>query len=116
MFVSTCTVRTSYRGLNFAASLRRINVILSRGSLVTFVISNRRVFGRRDLLPIKKYPPDTKEGLEALQRLFEWQGQLGNVYTLDTWRRVFEGPHPQVMMMVADSHQGPMSEIEGKSK
>ena len=104
------------RGLNFAASLRRINVILSRGSLVTFVISNRKEFGRGDLLPVKKYPPDTKEGLEALQRLFEWQGQLGNVYTLDTWRRVFEGPHPQVMMMGADSYPRSMSEIEGKSK
>ena len=89
MFVST--VRTSYHGLKFAASLRRLNVILSRGSLVTFLISNGRVFGRSDLQPDHKHKPDTKEGLAALQRLFKWQGELQNVYNLDTWRRIFRG-------------------------
>jgi superfamily I DNA and/or RNA helicase len=96
MFVST--VRSSYHGLNFAASLKRINVILSRGRMATFVISNSRVFGRRDLMPIdKKHNQDTKEGLEALQRLFRWQNELENVYILDTWRRIFSSPNHRVM-------------------
>ena len=90
MFVST--VRTSYHGLGFAASLRRVNVILSRGSVATFVVSNGRVFGRRDLRPDRKHKVDTREGIEALQRLFEWQHSLDNVYTLDTWRKVFGEP------------------------
>ena len=96
MFVST--VRSSYHGLNFAASLKRINVILSRGSIATFVVSNSRVFGRGDLRPLdSKYPQDTKEGLEALQRLFKWQNKLENVYTLDTWRRMFPSPNHKIM-------------------
>ena len=102
MFVST--VRSSYHGLNFAASLKRINVILSRGIIATFVISNSRVFGRSDLrVQDSKYPQDVKEGLEALQRLFKWQDQLENVYNLDTWRRIFSTPNHKVMMMSEES-------------
>jgi len=102
MFVST--VRSSYHGLNFAASLKRINVILSRGIIATFVISNSRVFGRNDLrVQDSKYPQDVKEGLGALQRLFQWQNQLENVYNLDTWRRIFSTPSHKVMMMSEES-------------
>ena len=49
------------------------------------------MFGRSDLQPDHKHKPDTKEGLAALQRLFKWQGELQNVYNLDTWRRIFRG-------------------------
>ena len=102
MFVST--VRSSYHGLNFAASLKRINVILSRGIIATFVVSNSRVFGRSDLrVQDRKHPQDVKEGLEALQRLFKWQNQLENVYSLDTWRRIFSTPNHKVMMMSKES-------------
>ena len=102
MFVST--VRSSYHGLNFAASLKRINVILSRGIIATFVISNSRVFGRSDLrVQGRKHPQDVKEGLEALQRLFKWQNQLENVYNLDTWRRIFSTPNHKVMTMSEES-------------
>ena len=105
MFVST--VRSSYHGLKFAASLRRINVILSRGSVVTFVISNSRVFGRGDRrLLEQKHKPDTREGLEALQRLFKWQSELDNVYTLDTWRRVFTLGQPPVQVNLTE--KGPI--------
>jgi hypothetical protein len=100
MFVST--VRTSYHGWKFTASLRRINVILSRGSIATFVTSNSRVFGRSDLGTGQKYKPDAKEGLEALQRLFERKSELRNVYTLDTWRRMFEGLVYQVTIVKED--------------
>ena len=113
MFVST--VRTSYHGLKFAASLRRVNVILSRGSVATFVISNGRVFGRRDLQPDQKHKIDTREGIEALQRLFEWQRRLDNVYTLDTWRKVFGDPISQINTISNDAYKG-LTEGESKGK
>lgn len=113
MFVST--VRTSYHGLKFAASLRRVNVILSRGSVATFVVSNGRVFGRRDLRPDQKHKIDTREGIEALQRLFEWQRRLDNVYTLDTWRKVFGDPIPQINTIRNDAHEE-LTEGESKGK
>ena len=112
MFVST--VRTSYQGLKFAASLRRINVILSRGSIATFFVSNSRVFGRSDLGTGQKYKSDAKEGIEAIRHLFEWQGGLKNIYTLDTWRRIFNDSIHQITM-VGEDIVG-MQEERGKNK
>ena len=66
------------------------------------MISNSRVFGRSDLGAGQKYKSDAKEGLEALQRLFEWQGELRNVCTLDNWRRMFEGFVHQIMIVKED--------------
>lgn len=79
------------------------------------MVSNGRVFGRRDLRPDQKHKVDTREGIEALHRLFEWQHSLDNVYTLDTWRKVFGEPVSQVNTIGDDMYKN-LTEEEGKNK
>ena len=74
--------------IDFAVSQKRLNVMLTRGKILTIVISNRTMVESKAMCSIianGKTFSDTSRGGVALQGLFQW----ATVYTASDWATIF---------------------------
>ena len=73
-YMIVSTVRTSARGIEFALSQQRLNVMLTRGKVLTVVVSNKAMVESkemRSLVNSMKTLPDARRGGGAFQGLFK---------------------------------------------
>jgi len=87
------TVRTSVKGIQFALSQKRLNVMLTRGKVLTVVISNKAMFESKDMqlfLRRDKISRDACQGGVAFQGLFKWAITNGVVYNFSNWATIFQ--------------------------
>ena len=85
-------VRTSCKGLEFALSQKRLNVMLTRGKMLTVVITNRSMFGGSKVTEWMESTKlmDAGRGGKAIQGLFAWAEAHKGVYGENNWATMFQ--------------------------
>jgi hypothetical protein len=125
-YMIVSTVRTSTSGIEFALSQKRLNVMLTRGKVLTVVVSNKTMFERKDMVSLinrLKTSPDARRGGEAFRGLFKWAMTHGVVYNADNWALIFQTNsvtssyvEQQDRELVEAIHSVSLIDIDGRSE
>ena len=86
-------VRTSSKNIDFALSQKRLNVMLTRGKLLTVVVVNRSMFEGdqiKEVMNGERIQPDLKRGAQAIRGLFTWAEKHHGIYNEHNWALMFQ--------------------------
>ena len=92
-YMIVSTVRTSTSGIAFALSQKRLNVMLTRGKVLTVVVSNKTMFESKDMVSLinrLKTSLDARRGGKAFRGLFKWATTHRVVYDASNWATSFQ--------------------------
>ena len=92
-YMIVSTVRTSTKCVEFALSQKRLNVMLTRGRVLTVVVSNKAMFESDDINSLiyrAKVSQDVSQGGKAFRGLFEWATDNNAVYDISNWATIFQ--------------------------
>ena len=96
-YMIVSTVRTSASNAEFVLSQLRLNVMVTRGKVLTVVVSNRAMFESDAMTRIMrngKTSSYARFGGEAFRGLFKWAQDRGGVFNATDWATMFETNGP----------------------
>ena len=108
-YMVVSTVRTSHKDIQFAINQKRLNVMLTRGKILTVVITNKSMFEGNELTTWMKNHEmlDAGKGCKAIRGLILWAEKHGGTYCENNWATMFQANSQGVNSVRIGDSSGP---------